>query len=107
MPSAAISAPVKMATTPGADSAAAVSMPPSRALACGLLQDIGVELARPVDVVGIGPLSGEEPVVLAPPDWRADRSHRRYSAAAPWAGAGGASPRITAAPSMIASTMLW
>ena len=36
MPSAAKSAPVKTATTPGAAAAAFVSMPPSRALACGL-----------------------------------------------------------------------
>src|SRR5438270_4013270 len=71
-------------------------------------QDVGVELARPVDVVGIGPLSGKETVVLAPADWRADRSisHGRYSAATPWGFGAGASPRITAAPSAIASTML-
>src|SRR5712671_4363877 len=65
-------------------------------------QDIGVELARPVDVVGIGPLSGQEPVVLAPPDGRADRGHRLYSAAV----AAGAAPRIASAPALIASTML-
>jgi hypothetical protein len=72
-------------------------------------QDIGVKLARPVDVVGIGPLAGQEPVILAPPDRRADRSisHCRYSAATPWGFGAGASPRMTAAPSAIASTMLW
>src|ERR1043166_10241177 len=77
-------------------------------------QDIGVELPRPVDVVGVGPLAGQEPVILAPANWFADRrraaqsiSHGRYSAATPWGLAGGVSPRITAAPSAIASTMLW
>src|SRR5437763_3282665 len=72
-------------------------------------QDVGVELARPVDVVGIGALSGQEAVIIAAPGRWAVRSlgHRRYSAATPWGLAGGASPRITAAPSAIASTMLW
>ena len=70
-------------------------------------QDVGVKLVRAVDVVGIGALSGQEAVILAPPDRGADRGHRGYSAAAPWTLAGGASPRITAAPSAIASTMLW
>ena len=70
-------------------------------------QDEGVELAGPVDVVGVGALPGQEAVILAPPDRRSDRGHRPYSAAAPWTLAGGASPRITAAPSAIASTMLW
>src|SRR5207247_11433099 len=72
-------------------------------------EDEGVELARPVDVVGIGALAGQEALVVAPPDRCADRSicHRRYSAATPWGLGGGGSPRITAAPSMIASTMLW
>ncbi len=69
-------------------------------------QDVGVELVRPVDVVGVGALSGQEAVILAPPDRGSDRGHRRYSAAAPWTLAGGASPRITAAPSAIARTML-
>ena len=36
MPSAAMSSPVKTATTPAAAAAAAVSMPAIRALACGL-----------------------------------------------------------------------
>jgi hypothetical protein len=72
-------------------------------------QEIGVELARAVDVVGVGPLSGQEPVILAPQDRRADRSicHCRYSAATPWGLGAGASPRMTAAPSAMASTMLW
>ena len=47
-------------------------------------QDIGVELARPVDVVGVGALAGQEAVILAPPDRRSDDAHRPYSAATPW-----------------------
>ena len=40
-------------------------------------------------------------------DELADCRHLRYSAAAaPWEGAGGLSPRIIAAPAMIARTML-
>ena len=70
-------------------------------------QNEGVELTGAVDVVGVGALPGQEAVILAPPDRGADRGHRPYSAAAPWTLAGGASPRITAAPSAIASTMLW
>jgi hypothetical protein len=70
-------------------------------------QNKGVELTRPVDVVGIGSLSGQEPIILAPPDRLPDCRHLLYSAAAaPCSGAGGASPRIIAAPAMIASTML-
>src|SRR5258708_36230759 len=62
-------------------------------------QDIGVELAGPVDVVGIGGLSGEEPVILAPANGGADLCHVGYSAAA-------LAPLIAAAPALIASTML-
>src|SRR3954470_17160790 len=71
-------------------------------------QDIGVELARPVDVVGVSPLSGQEAVILLAPNRLSDGSvsHGRYSAATPWGLAGGVSSRITAAPSAIASTML-
>src|SRR6516225_4248153 len=68
-------------------------------------QDVSVELTRAVDVVGIGALSGNKAVIFEPLDRRSDVSHRRYSAATPWT-LGGVSPRITAAPSMIASTML-
>ena len=46
-------------------------------------QDVGVELARAVDVVGVGSLSGQEAVVLSPPDGRPDRGHWPYSAATP------------------------
>src|SRR5215472_1540512 len=69
-------------------------------------QDIGVELPRAIDVVGVGALTGDEAVILTPPYRRSGPAHRRYSAATPWT-LGGVSPRITAAPSMIASTMLW
>src|SRR5271170_4019026 len=70
-------------------------------------QDVSVELMRAVDVVGVGALSGQKAVILTPPHRGSDRGHLRYSAAAPWMLAGGGSPRITAAPSAIASTMLW
>ena len=38
-------------------------------------QDVGVELMRAVDVVGVGALSGQEAVILTPPDRRSDRGH--------------------------------
>src|ERR1700733_7098444 len=62
-------------------------------------QDVGVKLARPVDVVGIGALTGEEAVVLAPAYRGSDLCHGGYSAAA-------LTPLIAAAPALIASTML-
>ena len=70
-------------------------------------QDVGVELSRPIYIVGVSALAGQEAVILTPPDRRSDDAHRPYSAATPWALGGGASPRMTAAPSIIASTMLW
>ena len=42
----------------------------------GAAQDVGVELVRAVDVVGVGALSGQKAVILAPPDRRSDRGHR-------------------------------
>ncbi len=62
-------------------------------------QDIGVELARPVDVVGISALAGEEPIVFTPAYGGADLGHGGYSAAA-------AAPFMATAPAFIASTML-
>src|SRR6185312_10581274 len=58
-------------------------------------QDIGVELARAIDVVGIGALSGQEAVILAPANRRSDLCHDRYSAAA-------LVPFMAAAPALIA-----
>ena len=66
----------------------------------GAAQNKGVKLARPVDVVGVGALAGEEPIILAAADGGADLGHGGYSAAA-------LTPRIAAAPALIASTMLW
>ena len=68
-------------------------------------QNVGVELTGAVDVVGVGAAAGQKAVILTPPNRRSDRGHRPYSAATPWT-LGGVSPRITAAPSAIARTML-
>ncbi len=97
---------MKTATTPGRGGRRARVDAVDPRVGVRAAQDEGVELPGPVDVVGIGSLSGQEPVVLAPPDGLADLGHCRYSAATPWAGAGGVSPRIIAAPAMIARTML-
>ena len=108
--SAAMSAPVKTATTPGAFAAAAVSMP--LIVACGRSARLmnGVDLAGPVDVVGVVAVAAEEAHVLLAADGGADAfewhvvspcSCGAYSAAA-WV-----LPCISGQAAAIALTMLW
>ena len=110
MLSAAMSAPVNTATTPGAFAAAAVSMP--LIFACGRSDapDVRVKLAGPVDVVGVVAAAAEEARVLLAANGCADafEGHGRLSLlASAYSAAAAALPCISGQAAAIALTMLW
>ncbi len=66
------SSPVRTASTPGAASAWLLSIPLILACACGERTKHGIDLAGPVDVVGVAAAPGDEAQILLARDARAN-----------------------------------